>query len=107
MLDQYDDIIREQLEEGVVEIAPADVTSNKFYLPHRAVIRQNAESTRLRLAHDASARAYDGVPSLNRCLHTGPPQQNELWNVIVRNRFHLIAVSGDMRGLLTDTCQGS
>ncbi|XP_022809685.1 uncharacterized protein LOC111346677 [Stylophora pistillata] len=97
MPDQYDDIIREQLEEGVVEKAPAKVIGKEFYMPHRAVIRENAESTKLRVAYDASARAYDGAPSLNECLHTGPRLQNELWNVIVRNRFHPIAAAGDMR----------
>ena len=33
MQDQYDDISREQLEEGVVEKAPAKVTSKEFYMP--------------------------------------------------------------------------
>ena len=47
MLDQYDDIIRKQLEEGVVERAPAKVTGKEFYMPHQAVIRENAESTKL------------------------------------------------------------
>ena len=97
MLDQYDDIIREQLEEGVVEKAPAKVTGKEFYMPHRAVIRENTESTKLRVVCDASARAYDGVPSLNECLYTGPPLQYGLWNTIVRNRFHPTAVAGDMR----------
>ena len=96
MLDQDDDNIREQVKEGVVEKAPAKVTGKEFYMPHRALIRENAESTKLRVVYDASARAYDGVPSLNECLHTGPPLQNELCNVIVRNRFHPIAVAGDM-----------
>ena len=97
MPDQYTDIIREQPEEGVVEKAPAKVTGKKFYMPHGALIRENAESTKLRVVYDASARAHDGVPSLNECLHTGPPLQNELWSIIVRNRFHHIAVAGDMR----------
>ena len=39
MLDQYDDIIQKQLEEGVVEKAPAKVTGKEFYMPHQAVIR--------------------------------------------------------------------
>ena len=81
----------------MVERAPAKVTGKEFYLPHRALIRENAESTKLRVVYDASARAYDGVLSLNECLHTGPPLQNELWSIIVRNRFHPIAVAGDMR----------
>ena len=97
MLDQDDDNIREQVKEGVVEKAPAKVTGKEFYMPHRAVIRENAESTKLRVVCDASARAYDGVPSLNECFCTGPPLQNGLWNIIVRNRFHPTAVAGDMR----------
>ena len=66
-------------------------------MPQRAVICENAESTKLQVVYDASSHAYDGVPFLNECLHTGPPLQNELWNVIVHNRFHPIAVAGDMR----------
>ena len=76
MLDQCDDIIWEQLVGGVVEKAPVKVTGKEFYLPHRAAIRQNAESTKLQVVYDASAGAYDGVPSLNECLHTDPPLQN-------------------------------
>ena len=81
----------------MVERAPAKVTGKEFYLPHRALIRENAESTKLRVVYDASARACDGVPSLNESLHTGPPLQNELCDVIVGNGFHPIAVAGDMR----------
>ena len=47
--------------------------------------------------HDASARAREKAPSLNECLHAGPPLQNKLWNVIVRNRLHPVAVAGDLR----------
>ena len=56
------------------------------------------------MVYDASARAYDGVPSLNECLHTGPPLQNELCNVIVCNRFHPFAVAGDMRKAFLQIC---
>ena len=56
------------------------------------------------MVYDASARAYYGVPSLNECLHTGPPLQNELCNVIVCNRFHPFAVAGDMRKAFLQIC---
>ena len=58
MLDKYDAVIREQIEEGVVEKAPVQVTGKEFYLPHRAVVRDNAEATKLRVVYDASARAH-------------------------------------------------
>ena len=71
LLDEYDVVIREQLEEGVVERAPAEVTGREFFLPHRAVVRRNAETTKLRVVYDASARAQEKAPSLNDCLHAG------------------------------------
>ena len=97
MLSQYDAVIREQLEEGVVERAPTEATGKEFYLPHRAVVRENAETTKLRVVYDASARAHSGAPSLNECLHAGPPLQNKLWSVLTRSRFHPVAVAGDLR----------
>ena len=46
MLSQYDAVIRE-LEEGVVERAPTEATGKEFYLANRAVVHENAETTKL------------------------------------------------------------
>lgn len=97
LLDEYDAVIREQLEEGVVERAPVEVTGREFFLPHRAVVRRNVETTKLRVVYDASARGQEKAPSLNHCLHAGPPLQNKLWSVVVRKRFHPVVVAGDVR----------
>ena len=67
LLDEYDAVIREHLEEGVVERAPAEVTGREFSLPHRAVVRRNAEMTKLRVVCDASARAQEKAPRLPPC----------------------------------------
>ena len=97
MLAQYDAVIREQLEEGVVERAPSEAMGKEFYLPHRAVVRENAETTKSPVAYDASAYAHNDAPSLNDFLHAGPPLQNQLWSVFTCNRFHSVAVTGDIR----------
>ena len=78
-------MIREQPEEGVVERAPAEVTGREFFLPHRAVVRRNAEMTKLRVVYDMSACAQEKALSLNDCLHAGLPLQNKLLSVVVRN----------------------
>ena len=96
-LEEYDAIIREQLEKGIVEEAPDKVVGREYYMPHRAVIREEAESTKMRVVYDCSARAEGGAPSLNDCLDPGPPLQNRLWDVLVRERFHSVALAGDMR----------
>ena len=60
-------------------------------------MRRSAETTKLRVVYDASAHVQEKSPSLNKCLHAGPPLHNKLWSVIDRNHFHPVAVSGDFR----------
>ena len=90
-------MIQEQLALGIVERAPNTVEGREFYIPHKGVVRETAESTKLRIVYDASARAWNGAPSLNECLNTGPPLQNKLWSVLVRGWFNPVAVTGDIK----------
>jgi hypothetical protein len=96
-LEEYDNVIREQLNEGVVEPVPESPEGREFYIPHKGVFRETAESTKLRVVYDASARPSKESPSLNDCLEVGPPLQNKLWSVLVRGRFHPVCLSGDLR----------
>ncbi len=67
-LGEYDTIIRDQLTEGVVEPAPLQATEKEFYMPPRAVIRETAETTKMRVVYDCSARGAKKAPSPNDCL---------------------------------------
>ena len=90
-------IIEKKKEAGVVEKAEGtNLGTRVFYIPHKPVVCARAESTKLRIVYDASARAHDGAPSLNECLHTGPALQNQLWSVLTRGRFNPVAVTGDI-----------
>ena len=95
--EQYDDIIKEQLDEGVIEPAPVETQGKVFYLPHKGVIKKSAETTKLRIVFDASAKETSDKPSLNECLHPGPPLQNQLWNILVRARFHPVLLTSDIQ----------
>ena len=75
-LEKYDTIIREQLEEGVVEEAEMPAKGNEFHIPHKSVIREYAATTKMRIVYDASSRVNDTAPFLNECLDTGPLLQN-------------------------------
>ena len=97
LVERYDQVIRDQLEEGIVERVAGPPEGPEFYIPHMAVVREAAESTKLRVVYDASARAHNDAPSLNDCLHPGPPLQNQLWNVLVRSRFHPVLIAGDLQ----------
>ena len=84
----YDAIIQQQLEEGVVEEAEEPAQVKEFYILHKAVIRESSETRKMRIVYDASARAYDAAPSFNECLESEPPLQNQLWKVLGRNSEH-------------------
>ncbi len=92
----YDEIIQSQLKEGIIESATEKLQGKEFYLPHKGVERANAESTKLRVVYDASAKEQSNSPSLNDCLNPGPPLQNKLWSVLVRQRSYPVSVCGDI-----------
>ena len=87
----------QQREEGIVEPASSPPVGEEFYIPHKAVVREAAESTKLRIVYDALARESEKPPSLNECLEEGPPLQNKLWAVLVTVRFQPVAQTGDMK----------
>ena len=97
LLARYDDVIQDQLATRIVERVTSEPVGREFYIPHKPVIRESAESTKLRIVYDASAKANEKSPSLNDCLETGPSLQNLLWDVLVCNRLKPIALAGDLK----------
>ena len=89
-------IITQQLEDGVIELAPQEASDKEFYIPHKAVVKNTAETTKLRIVYDASAKESRTSPSLNDCLNPGPSLQNLLWSILVRSRFLPILLTGDL-----------
>lgn len=72
MYKAYDGVIRKQIQEGIVELAPEKSESQEYHLPHKPVVEETAETTKLRIVYDASAKAGYNSPSLNECLEIGP-----------------------------------
>ena len=70
----YDQVIRDQLVNNIIEKVSGIQRENpkEFFLPHKPVIGQNAESTKLRVVYDASAKSESSY-SLNDCLETDHP----------------------------------
>ena len=66
------------------------------YLLHKAVIREAAQSTKMRIVFDALAKANQGGPSLKDSLEAGPPLQNLLGSLKVWNRFQPVVSCGDI-----------
>ena len=93
----YDNIIRDQVKAGIVEKAPDTPINTEFYIPHKYVVKEKAETTKSRIVYDASARATMDSPSLNECLNSGPSLQNKLWDVLIQQRMFPVMLSADIR----------
>lgn len=84
-LEAYDHTIRTYLTDGHAERAPAGHTEAEhlYYMPHRAVLRQDATSTKMRIVFDASSHE-PRLPSLNDCLESGPKMNCDLVPTLLR-----------------------
>ena len=67
-----------------------------FYLQHRPVIRESAQTTKLRIMYDASSKPTKNSASLNDCLEMGPLLQISMWDILIRSRFKAILLCRDI-----------
>ena len=94
---QYDSIIQDQLDKGIIEKVENTYTDNiKHYLPHHAVINPHKPTTKLRVVYDASSKAKKEYNSLNECLYRGPVMLKDLCGLLMRFRLHQIAMVADI-----------
>ena len=55
-LHKYDNIIHDYLKDGILEeVLPINKTDAVHYLPHRAVVKEECETTKARIVFDAPA----------------------------------------------------
>ena len=97
LLRDYDDIIQGQLRNGIIEhvVDPEAVSNERIhYLPHHAVVRQDKQTTKVRVVYDASAKSEGS--SLNECLHIGPKFNQRILEILLRFRFYRVALVADI-----------
>ena len=94
---QYDNVIKEQLNLGIIERVGEEASTELggvTYLPHREILKPDRETTKIRVVFDASAKS--GGPSLNDCLDAGPSLLPLLYDILLRFRLNKIALTGDI-----------
>ena len=96
ILQQYDALIKEQLEKGIVEVVEKGRSQGNpiHYLPHHPVIREDKLTTKVRVVYDASAKT--SAPSLNECLYAGPKFDQHILDILLRFRLHKTALAADI-----------
>ena len=98
LLKEYDEIIKQQEENGIIEPVPDKPDGDRIhYVPHHCVVREQAESTKVRIVYDASAKERKYAKSLNDCLHIGPALQPLLYDILLRLRLHRTVLIGDIK----------
>ena len=97
-LEEYHEVMEQQLEQGILELVPEVPTGEVIhYIPHQPVIRDQAESTKMRIVYDCSAKSHSQVPSLNDCLEVGPSPQPMIFDILLRNRLNFLCITGDIQ----------
>ena len=69
--------------------------SKEFFLPNRPIIRQNAESTKLRIVYDALAKPESAYYFYD-CLENRLSLQNKMWDILIRTRFKSVILCADI-----------
>ncbi len=96
---QYSAFIKEFLDLKHLEEVPLDELQKPneqvYYLLHHCVHKEDSTTTKLRVVFDGSAKSENGF-SLNDSLMVGPIVQSDLFSILVRFRFHVVALSADI-----------
>ena len=98
LLQEYDTIIKDQEQRGIIERVDTKQeceVGKTTYLPHHPVIRQDKTTTKIRVVFDASAKDRSGT-SLNSCLYTGPCLLKTVAEIVTRFRLYPIALTSDI-----------
>ena len=98
ILEQYNAVIMEQWESGVIEVVPDEDAATKVsYLPHQSVVREQAETTKVRVVYDASCKDRTTKTSLNDCLHVGPALNPLMFDILIRFRENPVVLISDIK----------
>ena len=81
---EYESIFKEQQQPGIMQQVPVSQERAKecHFLPHHGVVRQDKETTKLRIVFDESAKSRE-CSSLNDCLDKGPILTSHILNVLL------------------------
>jgi hypothetical protein len=98
LLKEYDNVMRQQLETGIIEpVSKPTEFDSTHYLPHHGVIRREKLTTKVRVVFDGSAKHGDATLSINECLEKGPNLVPHLFDVLVKFRGFPIGVASAFR----------
>jgi len=88
LLAEYNTILQDQLQQGIIKTVPESKNSTfettVHYFPHHCVVRQDKQTTKLRIVYDGSAKTKTNSISLDNCLKAGPNLIPKLFDTLIR-----------------------
>ena len=103
LLREYDKIIKEQEQNGIVKRAPvkkveSDLEAKRVhYSPHHAVVRKDRETTKVRVVYNGSAKSSKQDRSLNDCLEVGDNYIPLIFAMLLKFCWNTVGLTGDIR----------
>lgn len=70
------------------------LNSEHYIIAHHGIFKR--DSDKLRVVFDGSSKTSNGV-SLNQCLHTGAPLQNDITKILLNFRRHAVVFTTDIK----------
>ena len=97
VFDEYNSVIKDQLKSGIIEKVIEDEEIPEpgmtHYIPHIGVVKQERQTTKLRIVYDASSKVQ-GEVSLNECLHPGQNLAPLIFDVLLNSECTKLLSSG-------------
>ncbi|KAJ8730047.1 hypothetical protein PYW07_017085 [Mythimna separata] len=103
--EEYNKVINEYIDlNHMIPVPSADINNPKaVYLPHHAVVREDKDTSKLRVVFDASSKGVNNI-SLNDNLLVGPKLQQDLRHILMRWRTHRICITADIIKMYRMVC---
>ena len=97
----YKEAMNANVEKGYIrKLEPNEGEDGpSWYLPHFPVIREDRETTKVRIVFDSAARCK-GI-SLNDVMLTGPKLQRDVLEILLRFRLRPVALVADIKEMLS------
>ena len=85
---EYHEILHDYIKKGVTENADDEgIPGKTLYLPHRAFVRHDKETAKVRIIFKSSAKV-DQCTSLNEALYSGPSLLFMIFYILLQFRLH-------------------
>ena len=91
--EQYNNILQDYEKEGIIEkVNEVCEPGTSHYLPHRAVIKENRDISKVRFVFDGSLKQKD-QPTLNKLRHSGTCLLLLLYDILLRFRLSIVSIN--------------